>query len=301
MLGRQDSRCEDAFESESQSVAHFGSGYFVMRNSQDAYMIADCGRVCPDYLPPHGHSDTLSYELSLKEQDFIVDSGIFEYTSGKWRDFFRSTRAHNTLVVDGEDQSEAWGSFRIARRAFPVEVRWISEADVDYFSGIHDGYNRLKVPAIHCRRILFIKEGLWCILDQLTGKGLHRAESLIHFHPDIDLQKREGHFVSSAGGQILSVLPFAYQEIVHYHGEEEILQGWYSPEFGVKIPNSVIGLKKEGQSSLLYGYMLVVGTVEDWNIDYDLQATEEIYYIRLDGKQYRVIVDLGSEHIHLVS
>ena len=78
-----------------------------------------CGRVSPDYLPPHAHADTLAYELWIRDKPVITDSGVFEYTPGAWRDFFRWTRAHNTLVVDGYDQSEVWGSFRVARRAFP--------------------------------------------------------------------------------------------------------------------------------------------------------------------------------------
>ena len=58
----------------------------------------------------------------------IVDAGVFEYQAGMWRDFMRGTAAHNTLLVDGQDQSEVWGSFRVGRRA-RVHARYWAQQD----------------------------------------------------------------------------------------------------------------------------------------------------------------------------
>lgn len=106
------------YEFELRSENEFSnSGYFIMKNKQKDFLIIDCGKVCPEYLPAHGHNDLLSYELSLNNKRVIVDTGVYEYTKGKWREYNRSTRAHNTAQIDSVEQSEMWGNFRIAERA----------------------------------------------------------------------------------------------------------------------------------------------------------------------------------------
>ena len=100
-----------------------GSGYYAVNDfAREDFLIVDAGPVCPDYLPAHAHADMLNYELVIRGRRVIVDSGVYEYQAGAWRDYFRSTRAHNTVEINRENQSEVWSSFRVARRARPLNV-----------------------------------------------------------------------------------------------------------------------------------------------------------------------------------
>ncbi len=78
--------------------------------------IIDHGRLGPDELMGHVHNDTLSFELSVDNERFMVDKGVYEYTSGPRRSECRSIHSHNTPSVDGFEQAETWASFRVARR-----------------------------------------------------------------------------------------------------------------------------------------------------------------------------------------
>ena len=82
----------------------------------ESCLIFDCGPLGPDYQPGHGHCDVLSYELSLHGQRVVVDTGVSTYEPCAERLYERSTAAHNTLRVDGEEQAEVWASFRVGRR-----------------------------------------------------------------------------------------------------------------------------------------------------------------------------------------
>ena len=104
------------------------SGYYACRNGEDAIII-DCGHIGPDYQPGHAHCDTLSYELAINGRRVIVDSGVFDYEPSSERAYARSTKAHNTVVVDGEEQSEIWGVFRVARRAKPLRAFFEKQVD----------------------------------------------------------------------------------------------------------------------------------------------------------------------------
>ena len=76
----------------------------------------------PDHLPAHGHCSLFSYELSIAGQRLVVDSGVDEYEPGPWRDYWRSTRAHNTVIVDGAEQAEIWAAFRTGKRTRLLEM-----------------------------------------------------------------------------------------------------------------------------------------------------------------------------------
>ena len=88
------------------------TGYGVIRSADSrSALIFDCGPLGPDYQPGHGHCDVLSYELSLHGQRVVVDTGVSTYEPGPERSYERSTAAHNTLRIDGEEQAEIVGEF----------------------------------------------------------------------------------------------------------------------------------------------------------------------------------------------
>ena len=154
------------------------SGYYVCRNGGDAIVI-DCGPVGPDYQPGHAHCDTLSYELAIDGRRVIVDSGVYDYEASPERTYARSTRAHNTVVVDGEEQSEIWGVFRVARRAKPLRASFRKAADGTVsFEGAHDGYRRLPGKPIHARTISYDGQGNWVIEDSLDAADLSASNAL---------------------------------------------------------------------------------------------------------------------------
>jgi hypothetical protein len=269
------------------------SGYYVIR-SDDSAMLIDCGRVCPDYLPAHGHADMLSYELWLSGEPLITDSGVYEYTAGKWRDYFRSTRAHNTIVVDGQEQSEIWGSFRIARRAFPQDIVWGSGTGIDYFSGAHSGYHRLADPVTHRRRIVHVADMGWIIIDTLEGDAIHLVENYVNFHPDVKVAADKPDRLELAWGD---------QEGTLWHGEgflREVIRGaedpplgWYSDRFGTKVERTTLCLKRKGKLPILSSYIITHRKVNIVNLNCELGSVEK-YMVRLDDVNWNIVADVAQ-------
>lgn len=189
------------------------SGFAVMRDDERGdHLIADFGRVCPDYLPAHAHADMFSFELTIGGRPVIVDAGVYQY-QGEWRNRFRATSAHNTVEIDGRDQSEMWGSFRVGRRARPSNVQWIDDAAFSAIGGTHDGY----APLMHTRFIVAFKDvRLWLVLDRVNGPAGHTARSHVHFDADIR--------IATFGGALTKT------------------RGWISERFGEKRENDVLVL-----------------------------------------------------------
>lgn len=205
------------------------SGFAVVAWPEGHRLLADVAPVGPDYQPGHAHADTLSCELSLYGQRVLVNSGISQYGEDAERHRQRSTAAHNTIEVDGENSSEVWAGFRVARRARPFDVALYQEADGVRFLAAHDGYRRLPGKMVHKRRWHAQADRI-IIEDELEGK-YQLAVAHWHFHPDIRIQQYgDGHFsLELPKGQLV--------ELYVKGGTAVLTNSVWHPGFGLSVPN----------------------------------------------------------------
>ncbi len=208
---------------------------YIRTYREPLLLLVDAAPVGPDYLPGHAHADTLSFELSFGSQRIIVDSGTSCYGSGSERLRQRGTAAHNSVVVDGQDSSEVWGSFRVARRAWIVYSETESTPQKDIIRVAHDGYRRLKSVGLHHRTWELSKDEL-CVSDFIEGNGKHDLEAAFHFHPDIRLKPVSPNIINAFdnnGNYIVTVELDKQLQV-------KICPALYHPEFGLSLPNQAI-------------------------------------------------------------
>jgi hypothetical protein len=225
------------------SKAFDGSGAIVMRSdwSEAANMLAfDAG---PQGMggASHGHADALSVVCSGQGTKWLIDPGTYTYTSSpEWRDFFRSTRAHNTLVVDGQEQSETGDVFKWRSLCSSRLERWATFPNLDYASASHDGYQLLAAPLRHRRLVVFVKPHYWFLLDDLDGAGTHSLEFLFHFAPDICLDIDDNRCRAKSGDKrfLVAAGPRVSLEVIEGCGQP--IQGWYSHNYGHREPSPVL-------------------------------------------------------------
>lgn len=162
------------------------SGYAVVHLAAQGKAILDVAPLGVDYQPGHAHADSLSFELSLKGQRVLVNSGISVYGTGALRHFQRGTKAHNTLCINGENSSEIWAGFRVGRRAYPQGLSIQEGSQALKITCSHTGYLRLKGRNLHQRQWTFLARGL-SIQDKIKGPYQH-AEVRYYFHPALALE-----------------------------------------------------------------------------------------------------------------
>lgn len=161
------------------------SGFVVFKN-ETVHLIADIGDIGPDYLPGHAHADSLSFELAIKGQRVIVNSGTGEYGLSQERLRQRSTSAHSTIELDGKSSSEVWSGFRVAQRARITEVEICEDDNRIVFAAVHDGYTRLSSKPIHKRQWI-VNDGCLEIIDEVTGSQ-NSVQLRYYLHPDIHIE-----------------------------------------------------------------------------------------------------------------
>jgi uncharacterized heparinase superfamily protein len=232
--------------------AYPSSGYYVWRQDDDM-IIVDCGPIGAEYNPAHAHCDVLTYELAIDGRRVIVDSGVYDYEPSEERAYARSTKAHNTVMIDGEEQSEVWGVFRVARRAKPLSAHMEQTShEAIQFEGAHDGYMRLSGRPIHTRRISYhYGEASWIITDVVEGNGTHRMESLVHIHPDFTIAQLSPSSIRiEYDGNAVAIIEAS--NTCHMRIE----QGCYFPEFGLSQKNCVLVFSYSAELPLQLSYRI---------------------------------------------
>jgi len=194
-------------------------------------------------IAAHAHADALSLEVRHDGVDILADPGTYCYHGeAEWRQYFRSTRAHNTLELAGVDQAESGGPFLWTTHPRTTTTLCDVGSDpVQAWSGWHDGYTRLNPPARHERTVtLDSRARTLTVADRVESAGRLDVRLSWHLGPEIsvDLSGRIAELAWRTGrgvqhGRLL--LPDALVWTGH-HGEQSPAEGWYSPGFGRRVP-----------------------------------------------------------------
>jgi uncharacterized heparinase superfamily protein len=213
-------------------VTHLSESGYIRVERHESVVFLDAAPLGPDYLPGHGHADTLSFEWSLSGDRVFVDAGVSLYDACPERLYQRGTKAHNTVVVDGEDSSEVWGSFRVARRARPFGLCVSETEGIVEVTCSHDGYRRLPGKVVH-RRGLKIANDLLRIEDFLEGMFRNACAGFL-LHPAVAAASKAQGLLrdgTSGGDWILPSGPRVTWRVEA--GEGRFEPAHYHPEFGL--------------------------------------------------------------------
>lgn len=206
----------------------------------------DAGPLGYPAIAAHGHADALSLTLSAGGVELLIDPGTFAYhTDRRWRDYFRSTFAHNTVEIDGVDQSVSGGNFLWLRKAMARCLSHSLEGERQHVEGEHDGYRRLSRPVTHRRRVEFDAScNAFTVTDWLEGAGAHRARLCWHLGPRArsaspDAQAVPIAFAGADVGMVLRVsAESTHRQILC--GRDDPPAGWLSRSFDQKTATPLL-------------------------------------------------------------
>ncbi|MDW8289275.1 MAG: alginate lyase family protein [Armatimonadota bacterium] len=213
-------------------------GYAVLRDETgECVAVMDCGALGWGSLAAHAHADALSLTLSIAGQPVLDDAGTYCYHDEPvWRDAFRSTRYHNTVCVDGEDQSEMRGPFLWGMRARTRLLLWHTSPLVDLVCASHDGYRRIGCGE-HVRWFYWIKPNLWLVVDHVERSEGRRVEQCWCLSQQANLRVVcDDTLEIRCAETSLRMHLVSPVQVKHVYGAEAAVGGWISPSFGVKQP-----------------------------------------------------------------
>jgi hypothetical protein len=275
----------------------FPKGGFIIMRDGDYYLCLTTGDPGGKGPASHLHDDIFSFELSIGDRNFIVDSGTYTYTSShNWRAYFRNNEAHNKLIP----KSYKSHSPIDLQQPFPIQKdqtfqprinNWVADKEFDYFDGEHSTF----YPLIHRRIVFFDKvERGWLIQDSLTGRGEEQSEIHFHFSPqevkgyesNDSLPTIHTDYNSGLNLSILTVPNFEEKANISVRLEED----WYSPAYGTKARNAVAIFELDGALPYSFTTVLVpfLGKIEESYLS--IQAKKENILANLEERIGRAVL-----------
>lgn len=205
------------------------SGWWVQQRGEFAVAL-EFGGVGMRGFGSHAHNDDLSVAVEWNGRPVIVDPGTFLYTPDPAaRNFFRSARAHNSVVLDDAEPLALTSElFHLPGRDEAWPVAELAEGAWAFTRSFAGGFE-------HRRTMRLTEDGL-VIRDELGGQGRHEARWRFHLHPDWIATVREGGFdlVSTGGGRLrLSAVIESVSLIL------AVIPGRFSAAYGREVPIQV--------------------------------------------------------------
>lgn len=244
------------------------SGYYIQRSgwgereafNDERYLIFDCG---PLGAGNHGHLDLLSFEMAAYGQSLIVDPGRFTYhepPSGSdetnWRALFRGTSYHNTVLVDGRNQTRyEFHKRKFKIRGEPPEHELKAFVTRDGFDYLHGVARSREYEVVHERKIVFLCPDYWLIVDLLLAKEEYDYQQLFHLSEQADGETS----ISVERGTLLVDAPhLVIAQAAEPEVSPSIHEGFVSPVYGVKHHAPVVGFARRASAAcyhtILYPY-----------------------------------------------
>ncbi|WP_319417176.1 alginate lyase family protein [Marispirochaeta aestuarii] len=228
------------------------AGYCVLRDRLNkTFLLFCCGPLGYRSIAAHGHADANSFFLSVKNKPVFIDTGTYAYHDlPEWRNYFRSTRAHNSLTINGLSQSEMLGAFMWGKKAHTK----ISVFDQNRVNGRHDGFSSWNERVWHEREIRIKENGNieYEIADKISGSKQKRVDLFFHVSPEFHTIEEFGNKlrISSLNVHVfLEFEPWLNYSIIK--GQIDPVCGWYSNSFYQKEEISTIilnGITKNDQT-----------------------------------------------------
>jgi hypothetical protein len=276
------------------------SGQMVMRSGWDEkaqWAYFDAGP-CGGW---HGHYDDLHLSVAAFGRDLLVDGGRYWYKGDRWREYFRSSAAHNVVLVDGLGQNDSG-------RGTDLKGRHAIRPEFDFLRAEHaTGFGSIK-GVRHARAVVYLRGLCWLVFDRVTVDKPRAVEVLWHFGPDCTVKAEGLEAVSGDEGKgNLRVVPAGGPgwKLELVKGQEKpSIQGWYSPTYNVKHPNSTAVYSAKLAKSATFAWALVPADGPVPAVKFEsLPAPEGAARVRLalpGGKSVEVAVRLsGREAVEL--
>jgi len=239
--------CPPAGRAPPEPPATFldGAGLAILRarrgTPHEIYCVLDIGPLGFLSIAAHGHADALAVELRYGGVPVLVDPGTLAYR-GAAREYFRATRAHNTIELGGADQSVSGGPFLWTRHAgtrLLGAMGFAADSPMGFASGEHDGY--LRAGGRHKRNLALDRErGEIAIRDEVRVAKAALCRMFFHLHPGIGCELHGAAAELRCGESVIRMeLPpaLAWRAV---RGCEVPMLGWYSPSYDMKSPATTL-------------------------------------------------------------
>ncbi len=231
------------------------AGHAVYRTGYDrdaTWLFFDAG----PWGMAHQHNDALHLSLSAFGRDLLVDGGRYTYTDKPWRDYFKSSFAHNTIIVDGKEQNGGDAVLEVSTTTHSrVEV-----SQLRLTGTFTSGYRGVEGQVVHTRQIGFATRDRLVVVDHLQTDRPRRVDVLWHLGADCRVAAEGNDTLTKNERGNVRITPVGEVKwrMAHRRGSTKPIQGWYSPRLNHKVENTCAVYSTEITGEAVFAWVIYV-------------------------------------------
>ncbi|WP_168433515.1 alginate lyase family protein [Pontiella sulfatireligans] len=269
-----------------RNVAYSESGFYFMRSewSSNAVFMVMKNAAGGQW---HSQIDNGTFELYAHGRNFMNDSGSYMYGSSdvedqRWRDWFRSTKVHQTLTLNNEN---------IALE--PELIMWSESENLVALVIENQSYPELR----HRRTVLFIDNKYFLILDEAMGAATGTLRT--HYQLVCCNYAVSGLTVQTRFDEGANLLVKSFPQGKALTVEKE--EGWISfkPQVKETRPAWSYRMKKTAAEDRAIFLTALVPYPAGAAPKVEASVVEDGFLLDVDGREYRVELDVAKKKMNL--
>jgi hypothetical protein len=287
---------EQGKKPENLSIYYPTAGQTIMRSgwgkgdgfTSQTQVIFDVG----EYRTKHSDLDALSFNLFGDGKALLPDAGLYSYDKDEITQYFRSTYAHNTVVVDGINQKSI-GAVNVGE--------FKEEEGYTYQTAQHELYPGVS----HKRALVLIEKNIVIVIDELNSNTDHNYEQMFHLFPEATISTEGLDLsVNDSEGEVVSIHQLIPEGISLSEtiGNESSPKGLCTFEYKKTVPCYAISYKKQAANAV---YVTVIEIGEhDKKVSYSLSEDEKTVHVSTRQRDYDIDVKITEgkkEEVSVIS
>lgn len=133
----------------------------------------------------HAHAGRLAFNIWYAGKPIFVDAGCCNYDKRIKNQWYRTTKAHNTALIDGISDAESSSGVEYAKMRYTENriTEWIDTDEYKFCRMVSPGNDPTNNNVTWNRNIALVGDEFVLLHDQFEAKGKHTYDILYHLPP----------------------------------------------------------------------------------------------------------------------
>jgi len=157
----------------------------------------------------HSHAGRLGIYLWLNNRAVLIEAGCCNYDKPIKNSWYRTSKAHNTVLIDGVQDAESSSNVEYAKKRETENriTEWIDNPNYKYCKMVSPADDPTNLNVKWERSVALIRDEFAIIYDSFSSSEEHKYETLFHTPPVELLLDKTSKGITLYNDSIVSIIP----------------------------------------------------------------------------------------------
>lgn len=157
----------------------------------------------------HSHAGRLGIYLWFNERPILIEAGCSNYDKPIKNSWYRTSKAHNTVLIDGIEDAESSSDVEYAKKRDTENriTEWVDNSNYKFCKMVSPASDPTNVNVKWERSVALVKDEFAVIYDSFSSSKGHKYETLLHIPPVELYLGNNSKAITLYNDSIISIIP----------------------------------------------------------------------------------------------